>query len=179
MIKIQVNKNIELKQVELSDSEDIFNTINTQREYLGRWLPFVDSTQKIEDTQNFIQMIEDSPPENRELVFVIRYDGVFAGLIGFKSTDKQNKKTEIGYWLSEPFQKKGIIIASVKALVKFAFDEMDINRVQIKCATENIQSKKIPKKLNFAFEGIERDGELLAGGKYTNIEVYSLLKNEF
>ena len=97
MIKIQVNKNTELKQIELSDSEDIFNTINTQREYLGRWLPFVDSTKKIEDTENYIQMIEDSPPENRELVFVIRYNGIFAGLIGLKSTDKQNKKTEIGY----------------------------------------------------------------------------------
>ena len=63
--------------------------------------------------------------------------------------------------------------------MKFAFDELDVNRVQIKCATENIQSKKIPQKLNFTFEGIERDGELLAGGKFTDIEVYSLLKNEF
>lgn len=179
MKKIQVNKVIELKQIELSDAGDIFNTINTQRDYLGRWLPFVHSTQKIDDTKNFIQMIVNSPPEIRELVFVIHYNSAFAGLIGFKCTDKQNKKTEIGYWLSEPFQKKGIIIASVKELVKFAFDELDINRVQIKCATENIQSKKIPQKLNFAFEGIERDGELLAGGKFTDIEVYSLLKREF
>ncbi len=178
MIKIQVNKNIELKQIERSDSEDIFNTINTQREYLGRWLPFVDSTQKIEDTQNYIQRVEDSQPENRELVFVIHYAHTFAGLIGFKSTDKQNKKTEIGYWLSEPFQKKGIIISSVKALVKFAFDEMDINRIQIKCATGNIQSKRIPQKLNFTFEGVERDGELLSGSKFTDIEVYSLLRKE-
>lgn len=178
MIKIQVNKNIKLKQIELSDSEDIFNTINTQREYLGRWLPFVDSTQKIEDTQNYIQMMEDLPPENRELVFVIHYEHAFAGLIGFKSTDKQNKKTEIGYWLSESFQKKGIIQASVKALVKYAFEKLDINRVQIKCATGNNQSKKIPQKLSFTFEGIERDGELLSGGKFTDIEVYSLLRNE-
>jgi len=32
MIKIRVNKNIELKQIEHSDSEAIFNAINTQRE---------------------------------------------------------------------------------------------------------------------------------------------------
>ena len=29
-------------------------------------------------------------------------------MIGFKDTDKLNKKTEIGYWLSEKFQKQGI-----------------------------------------------------------------------
>jgi len=139
----------------------------------------VDSTQKIEDTENYIQMIEDSAPENRELFFVIRYNGIFAGLIGFKSTDKQSKKTEIGYWLSEPFQKRGIIQSSVKALVKFAFDKLDMNRVQIKCATGNIQSKKIPQKLSFTFEGIEREGKLLASGKYIDIEGYSLLKKEF
>ena len=40
-MKIQVDRKIELKQLKLSDSADIFNTIISQREYLGKWLPFV------------------------------------------------------------------------------------------------------------------------------------------
>lgn len=175
---IQVTENILLKQIELSDADDIFQTINNQREYLGKWLPFVYSTKGIADTKKFIQSILDSPTENREYIFVIHYIGQFAGLVGFKSTDKINKKTEIGYWLSECFQKKGIITESVKSLIKFAYDDLDINRVQIKCAVENIPSKNIPKRLGFKLEGIERAGELLTGVIFTDLEVYSKLKNE-
>jgi len=41
-----------------------------------------------------------APKEKFEYVFTIRKYGEFFGLIGLKETDKQNKKTEIGYWLS-------------------------------------------------------------------------------
>ena len=38
---IEVDKEIKLTQLEQSDAKDIFETIDSQREYLGRWLPFV------------------------------------------------------------------------------------------------------------------------------------------
>lgn len=177
-MKIQISENILLRKIELSDAKAIFNTINTQREYLGKWLPFVELTKKIEDTEGFIKSMLDVPKNCIEYVFVILYDDEFVGLIGFKGTDRQNKKTEIGYWLSHNYQKKGIITESVKILLKFAFTEMKMNRVQIKCAVGNFPSKNIPRKLGFKLEGVERDGELLTGGVFTDLEVYSKLKKK-
>jgi ribosomal-protein-serine acetyltransferase len=176
--KIKVGENIVLKQIELEDAIDVFNTINSQREYLRKWLPFVDFTKELKDSQSFVSSVINVPEENKEYVFVIHYDGVFAGLIGFKDTDKLNKKTEFGYWLSESYQKKGIITESVKVLLHFAFDELDINRIQIKCAVGNTPSRNIPRKLGFKFEGVERDGELLVDNQFTDIEVYSLIKKD-
>jgi ribosomal-protein-serine acetyltransferase len=175
---IQVSDDILLRQIHFSDAIDIFQTIDSQREYLGKWLPFVAETQEVDDTKGFILSMLEVPAESREYTFVIRYKGKFAGLIGFVRTDKRNRKTEIGYWLSEIFQKKGIATESVKALMHFAFHDLNMNRIQIKCGTENIPSRKIPRKLGFHFEGVERDGELLTGGRFTDIEVYSKLKNE-
>lgn len=40
----------------------------------------------------------------------------FVGLIDFKSTDKANQKTEIGYWLSEKHLKLAIITKCVEIL---------------------------------------------------------------
>jgi len=177
--KIRVTDELVLKEIELSDASDIFSTIDSQREYLGKWLPFVDFTKCLEDSVLFVGSVLDTPPENRELLFVILYKNTFAGLIGFKDSDFNNHKTEIGYWLSAPLQNKGIMTMSVKALIKLSFDELFVNRIQIKCAVGNQRSRKIPQKLGFVFEGIERDGELLSGGKYVDIEVYSLLKKEY
>jgi len=178
IITIPVTEEILLKLIEISDAEDIFRTIDSQREYLGKWLPFVYFTREVEHTRKYIRLLLDFPRELREFVFVIHYNGEFAGLTGFKGTDRQNRKTEIGYWLSECFQKRGIVTESVKALARFAYNDLDINRIQIKCAVGNIPSRNIPRRLGFKFEGVERDGELLTGGIFTDLEVYSKLKNE-
>lgn len=174
MKEIKVNETIILKPLHPSDANDIFQTIHSQRNYLREWLPFVDLTQHISDTELFIK----TSLENKENIFTIQYQHTFAGLIGCKGIDTQNQKTEIGYWLSFSFQKKGIVTLSLKSLVVFAFDNLNINRIQIKCAVKNEPSNRIPQRLGFHFEGIERDGELLADGNFTDLNVYSMLKNE-
>ena len=175
---IKVDTEIELKQLEISDATDVFKTINNQRDYLGKWLPFVASTQEMADTEKYIDSVVNAADDRFEYVFTIRKCNEFVGLIGFKDTDKQNKKTEIGYWLSEKYQKQGIVTKSVEKLCDFAFNKQGINRIQIKCAVENMSSKNIPKKLGFKFEGIERQGELLTGDFYTDLEIYSKLKSD-
>ncbi|MFW5707533.1 MAG: GNAT family N-acetyltransferase [Bacteroidota bacterium] len=179
MKTLHVNENIVLRALAPGDKYDIFQAIDTQRDYLGPWLPFVAYTHQIEDTENFVQSILDVPEDQREHVFVIRFNGQFAGIIGFKDTDRINRRTEIGYWLSEDFQKKGIITMSVKVLLHYAFTELDLNRVQIRCAQGNLPSLNIPRRLGFTFEGIERAGELLSNGEFADLEVYSMLRGEF
>lgn len=176
MIIIKIDTEIELKQLAQSDSRDIFKAIDSQREYLGKWLPFVEFTKEISDTEKFVDSVVNAPEDRFEYVFAIRKQNEFIGLIGFKDTDKLNQKTEIGYWLSERFQKQGIVTKSVEKLCDFAFNKQEINRIQIKCAVENRPSINIPRKLGFKFEGIERDGELLPGNLFTDLEIYSKLK---
>ena len=175
---LNVDKNIVLKQLELTDTPDIFNTIDTQREHLGPWLPFVETTKQLSDTHAFVESVVNSPKDRLEYTFTIRVNGRMAGLIGFKATDRANKKTEIGYWLSRDFLGRGIMSRSVSTLCDFAFRELDMNRIQIKCALANTPSRNIPQRLGFRLEGIERAGELLTGGVFTDLAVYSRLKGD-
>ena len=175
---IKVDQEIQLRLLELPDSVDIFRTIDEQREYLGRWLPFVEFTKELKDTEAFVNSVVNAPEDWFEYTFTIRKHNLFVGLIGLKSTDKANKKTEIGYWLSEKYQKQGIVSKSVDKLCDFAFNELGMNRIQVKCAVGNEPSIKIPKRLGFKFEGIERAGELLTGNIFADIEVYSKLKTD-
>lgn len=175
---LRIDDSTVLKRLEESDTAYIFTAIDNQREFLGKWLPFVALTKDISVTAKFVDSVINAPEDRPEYTFTIWKNGVFAGLIGLKTIDNQNKRTEIGYWLSEEFQKQGIMTRAVSALCEFAFGQLGLNRIQIKCAVGNIPSKNIPQRLGFKFEGIERDGELLDDG-YTDIEVYSKLKSEF
>ena len=49
----------------------------------------------------------------------------------------------------------------------------------IKFAVGNERSRRIPIRLNFKLEGVERDGEMSADGHYNDLEVFSLLKSEY
>ncbi|MDA3868210.1 MAG: GNAT family protein [Salinivirgaceae bacterium] len=173
---IKIDKELELKQLEQNDSFRIFELIDAQREYLGEWLPFVAFTQTITDSEQFVNSVINASQECFEYVFSIRKNNNFIGLIGFKDTDKLNRKTEMGYWLSERYQKQGIVTRCVDKLCQFAFNELEMNRIQVRCAVGNTSSANIPMRLGFTFEGIERDGELLSGNRFVDLEVYSKLK---
>lgn len=178
IIQLEVNKDIILRQIQPSDAPAVFTAIDTGRDYLGKWLPFVEYTQTVSDSEIFIKAALKELEHSENYIFVILCKNNFAGLIGFKDTDCVNKRTEIGYWLKEQFQKKGIITQSLTKLLDFAFKEMEMHRVEIRCGVGNIPSKNIPKRLGFKLEGIERDGELLSSGEYTDLEVYSKLRTE-
>lgn len=172
---ITINENITLQEISLADVGDIFYTIDSQRAYLRKWLPFVDFTKEENDTLNFVQGVID----RGEKTYIIRENDKFVGLIGFKDIDAINQKAEIGYWLSEHAQGKGIMIQSVKKLLCLGFGNMGLNRIQIKAAVDNHRSRRIPERLGFMCEGTERDGELLVDNKFTDIANYGLLKKEF
>ena len=173
---IQVSPDILLKELAAADAQVIFGTIDAQRSYLGEWLPFVPFTTDVSFTEAFVNTYVGSPRNNP--TFTIWYKGAFAGLIGFKDSDYDNEKTEIGYWLSEAFQHKGIVTLACQKLIEFAFDELQMNRIQIKVAEANTKSRNIPERLGFHFEGIERCGEKHANG-YFDLCVYSLLKSDY
>ncbi len=136
----------------------------------------MDYTLEIADTQNFIESLTVN--ETKDLTFAIYYNENFVGLVGLKDPDYENKKVEIGYWISEKYQHLGIITLSCKTLIKYAFQELDFNRIQLRAATENIKSQKVAERLGFKKEGIERDGELHKRG-YVDLVAYGLLKKEF
>ena len=176
---IEILDDIRLESLVSTDASAIFNTIDSQREYLGKWLPFISLTTSVEVTQSFVDSVVNTPLKNNEPTFAIRKSGEFIGLIGFKLSDNINRKTEIGYWLSEPFQGQGVMTSAVKKICEYAFSDLNMNRVQIKCAVGNSQSRAIPNRLGFIFEGIERAGELCSNETFYDIEVYSLLKLDF
>lgn len=173
---LTVNDHIHLQQLRLAHAGIIFETIDRNRNYLRRWLPFVDQTRKPEDTMTFIKQLQQNL--RNDYVYTVWYKGDFAGLAGYKDSDPVNQRTEIGYWLAENMQGKGIMIQTVKKLVDFAFRNLNRNRVQIKVAVGNQKSSAIPEKLGFIFEGIEREGEFHSD-RFYDLQLYSMLKKEW
>ena len=175
---LMVNDKIHLDLLKNSHAGLIFETIENNRSFLRKWLPFVDQTRKLHDTQVFVRQMTKNQNKNQDYIYTIWYMGACGGVVGFIDTDPVNNKTEIGYWLAEKMQGMGIVTLSVKKLIDFAFRNLERNRIQIKVATGNTKSAAIPRRAGFVFEGIERHGER-NGNCFQDLEVYSMLRNEW
>lgn len=177
MESLIVNDHIRMESIKFHMAAQIFTAIDDNREYLEKWLPFVESTKVISDTEDFILGIIQQEEIKKDEIYSIWVDMEFAGLIGFKDTDWVNHKTEIGYWLIEKLQGKGIMTGCVEKMISYAFKKLRLNRIQIKVAVGNIKSAAIPKRLGLKFEGVERQGER-HNNKFFDLEVYSLTRSD-
>ena len=174
---INIDENIKIELINENHSQPIFDIVDQNRIHLRQWLPFVDRMQTVEFAENFVKGTMQRNKDGNEFAFVIIENDKVIGRIGVYKIDDQNKIGEIGYWLAENLQGKGIITKSCKALIDFCFSDLQLNRIEIKCGTENFKSKTIPEKLNFTKEGVIREGELLYD-KFIDLNLYSLLKTD-
>ena len=174
---IKIDTNLSLELINESHARPIFDMVDKNRAHLRPWLPFVDRMQTVEFAENFVKGTLQRNKEGQEWAFVIIEKGAIVGRIGVYKIDNQNKIGEIGYWLVENLQGKGIITRSCAALIQFCFNDLKMNRIEIKCGTENLKSKSIPEKLNFTDEGIIRQGEWLYD-RFIDLNLYALLKSD-
>ena len=160
-----------LRRLHPEDAADIFRSIDTQRRHLGRWLPFVAETHCVEQSEAVVAgMLADTTNP----VYTIRNGEAFAGLIGFKSADAEKHSIEIGYWLREEQQGKGVMTAAVRALCETAFTQMGMRRIEIRCGVGNLPSNRIPQRLGFLHSHVEQRGEELSDGEWIDLNVYVL-----
>jgi ribosomal-protein-serine acetyltransferase len=152
--------------------------VQANRPHLRAWLPWVDQMQTEEQFGFFITSSKKRHEQKCEFPLVINAGGQLAGRIGVYYIDSYNRIGSIGYWLGEAFQGRGIITRACRTLIPYAFDELGLNRLEIKCGTGNTRSQGIPERLGFTKEGVIRQGERLYE-RFIDLYLYSMLKEEW
>lgn len=177
-MEIIVNEQIVLKTLNLNDVEERYAVIDKNREFLRKWLGWLDMYESSKDLVEYTKFCQDKEKNGDGFTFGIYYLGKFIGCIEIQEINNRNKKCEIGYWLSEEATGKGIMTKSCKKVVDYIYSDLNLNRIAILAATENFASQAIAKKLNFEEEGILKDNECLYGVFVDNY-IYSMTKKRW
>ena len=154
MFTRKINDRIALSLVQPSFAKAYLAIVNKQREDLAQYLPWA---AKACDEAFFLTFINNSLhdyADGKSLTCAIIYEGQIAGNISFNKIDYKLSKVSIGYWLSQEYRGQGIITKCVNNLVEIAFDELKLNKIEIRVATTNIASRAVPEHLGFKLEGI-------------------------
>ncbi|GER66564.1 ribosomal-protein-serine acetyltransferase [Weizmannia acidilactici] len=178
MFGYQIDGEVSLKLPELRDAETVFKLTDQSRQYLRKWLPWLDGTTSVEDTKNFIRAPLKDYAENKGMTAFVLFNGEICGTVSYNSIDWTNRAVHIGYWFGEPYQGHGIMTKVVKAMTDYAFKQLNMNRVEIRAATNNSKSRAILERLGFKEEGIIRQSEWLYD-HFVDHVVYGMLASEW
>ncbi|QKY70800.1 GNAT family N-acetyltransferase [Lentibacillus sp. CBA3610] len=178
MFLFEIDEEIALKHLEVHDAAPLFRLTDESRTTLRPWLAWVDHTKTVEDSKTFIESALKQFADKRGLTTGILYHGELAGVVGFNHLDRKNNIGVIGYWLGSKYVGKGIMTRAVSGLIDYAFYSLGLNRIEIRAASANKQSRAIPERLGFVQEGQLRQTEWLYN-HYVDHVVYGMLAHEW
>ncbi len=179
MAKIEIlTERTKLRFIELSDLDlihklhalpetDEFNTlgipenIEETKSIIEPWI----ADNKVDKIKNYTFAIED------------RSSKEFIGLFGLKLGNEKYKRGEVWYKIHSCYWKKGYATESLKAVLNFGFETLNLHRIQAGCAVNNIGSIKVLEKAGMIREGRGRQVLPLKTGWSDNFE-YSILKTD-
>ncbi|GAA1993218.1 GNAT family N-acetyltransferase [Kitasatospora viridis] len=105
-------------------------------------------------------------------------DGAFIGWCGLSGWNPVYRSASLGYCFSEAAWGHGYATETARALLRWAFDTLDLNRVQAEVDTRNGASARVLEKLGFVREGTLRE-DCVVNGDVSDSWVYGLLRREW
>lgn len=143
---------------------------------VGRWMSWAHADYLETDALSWFSVCDAGRASRTSHEFGI-FDAASMTLVGgcgLNQFNTVNGFCNLGYWVRESWQRKGAGIAAIEALTRFAFEELELARVEIVVAAGNTASLSLAEKAGAEREGPARN-RLALHGKATDAYVFSLI----
>lgn len=167
-----------LRELHMEDADFLFHEWSDLE--VTRFMCDEDPLQKIEQAEEFLRQFE-SPEKNPYLIWwglERKANRHLIGTCGYFRWGQKHHGAEIGYDLCPNAWGQGLMPEVLRAIVRFGFEEMKLNRIEATVHVENLRSQRVLTRLGFQREGLLRE-YYCRDGVYNHQVQYSLLKREW
>jgi len=178
LLSLTVSDKITLRSYTLQDAAELFQLVQASRSHLNPWLNWVKGTTREEHSFEFIQGTIHKAEIQEALTLGIFYQGKLVGSLGMHNWTREINRAELGYWLTQGYEGKGIIHQSTAAFVDFLFAKVGLSKLEIHFAASNLRSGKVAQRLNFKLEGVIRQS-IVRNGLPEDLVITGLLRSEW
>ncbi|WP_280331864.1 GNAT family N-acetyltransferase, partial [Nocardia wallacei] len=99
------------------------------------------------------------------------------GSISLYDIERENARASIGYWLAARARGQGAATRAVRLLGRWAFAYLDLSRLELTCAPDNLPSQRVAERCGFLREGILRSHMAFQGGRRDTV-VYGVVPGD-
>jgi ribosomal-protein-alanine N-acetyltransferase len=109
----------------------------------------------------------------------LKKQDVVIGAFGLHHWNQYHRRAEAGYGLARAYWGEGIGSEALHAIVKFGFEQMNLNRIYARTIADNHESVKLLERLGFQREGTQRKHSWEDDGTFHDSAIYGILAHEF
>lgn len=159
------------------DAEDLF-ALQSDAYVLRYWdsPPWTDSTSVARFMAGCRQMAEEGSGARVAIERIS--DKAFVGWCTFNEWNPDFRSASLGYCLHQTDWGRGYATEAARALLQWAFDTLEVNRIQSEVDTRNAASARVLEKLGFELEGTLRE-DCIVNGDVSDSWVYGLLRRDW
>lgn len=166
-----------LRQPCLEDVNELFHLMSDEE--LIKFLSWEAHT-NIETTRIVVQSLIDSQQNDKGYHWCICLNNEIIGLVSLIDVKRKIRtwtlnRSELSYWIGALNQRKGFATEASAKIVEFGFNQLNMHKIIIAHAVENVESKSICEKLNFSQYAIEHDA-FQKNNKWHDLIWYELIK---
>jgi len=177
MFSYKLDSNLRLELPDPKDAKEATEVVRRNLSHLKPWMPWAVDEYSEDHARDWIRRTRETFASDGSFNALIILNDRIIGSIGFHDFDRRNRHASIGYWIDKEEEGKGIITLACKVFIDYAFKELDINRIEIRCSSKNFRSAAVPERLGFKKEGLLRQAELLPDG-FHDLNIYALLAED-
>ena len=165
-----------LRPLEPDEAVAVFDAVAESRDTVGKWMSWASETYSLEDARSWIQTCSEERQSglSHEFGMFSARDERFVGVAGFNQFNKLNNFCNLGYWERSSAQRQGYASAAIDLLSVYAFEQLQLSRVEIVVVEGNLPSAAAAERAGAHFEGIARS-RLKLRGVSVNARIYSLV----
>jgi len=173
------NEYAKLMPLKHSDFENLLEFSINEPEI---WQYSMVKADNLENLKKYISLAIDEKNKLTEYPFIIfdKTKKTYVGTTRFCDIHLNTNRLQMGYtWYGKNFQGTGINKHSKFLMLEFAFEQMNMERVEFRAYTENVRSINALKSIGCTIEGVIRSNAICPNGKRRDTMVLSILKNEW
>ena len=165
-----------LRPFALSDEAAVFALVSDPE--IARFVRF-EAHRTPAETRTFLEFVLEHYQRGNPfaLAITLREGGTLIGSCGFVSQAPERKAAEIGYWIGKPYWGQGYAVEAARALIRFGFEQMGLERIEAKCFLANRAGQRVIERLAMKFEATDRS-ELIKG-HHPELNMYGISTEEW
>jgi ribosomal-protein-alanine N-acetyltransferase len=175
-------EDVYLRPAKLADFEKWRQLRAESRSFLTPWEPVwpIDDLSKTAFQRRVLRQDRERLEDiaHGYLIFRTRDDELLGGVTLGNIRRGVAQCATLGYWMGQRHAGLGFMRKAVTALLRHAFCDMRLHRIEAACAPHNERSRRLLEKLGFQREGFAR-GYLLIDGAWQDHLLFAMLENEF
>lgn len=125
---------------------------------------------------------DESSYDNKDFYrwsIVKKEDNKLLGTIYLNIHDEKAKTAGIDYWIREDEWGSGYITEASKRILEYAFDTLNLNRIESCGAKDNPGTWKVMEKIGLKYEGTRKQAMFYYYGGIQDLILYGLTKEEY